>query len=297
MSLLDYIKSFSKKALNNSNYPAILLNSELQNQLNERGFIKIKLLDETTVKDLLNFFRSRPNPKNEKFGFHVTLDLKSSAEIDEISNFIKNTIQPFADAFFKDYKFISPRFAVKEPNENSLIPPHQDWSFVDEEHFQSYNLWIAITPSTFRNGTLGFLPGSHNKLTNIRATPLPLFKVPFNDYAYELTESLEFIELEEGEAFFFNNRLIHASKPNTTSEARINIAIETTHKEAALLHYNLSPDNKTILEYQIDESFFTKYSNAKLTEMYSKKIHISDYPMIRKHRYHREVINKKKLIG
>lgn len=178
-----------------------------------------------------------------------------------------------------------------------MVPPHQDWSFVDETEFQSYNLWIALTPTKLNNGTLGFLKGSHNKLKNIRATPLPIYKVPFHDYAFDLLDELKYIELEPGEAFLFNSRIIHASKPNISNDARINIAIEITNKTAQLIHFNLQPDNKTIHEYFIDNNFFNLYSNAKLTEIFKSKKNTIEYKINRTFKYKQEYINKQELLA
>ncbi len=250
---------------------------DLQVLLDTKGFVKLQLLPAAIVSELLDIYNNNPNPKNPYFGFHVTLDLSAPEKINDISRKIDALIRPYAGAFLENFQFISPRFAVKEPNRNSHIPPHQDWSFVDESVYQSYNLWIALTPSTLDNGTLGFLKGSHNILTNIRATPLPIFQVPFHDYAYELSDELEYISLAPGEAFLFNSRIIHASHPNTTDKSRINIAVEITSDKAALQHYYLSPVGNKIESYTIDGAFFTKYSNAKLTEMYKQHKTIPDY--------------------
>lgn len=297
---LKYInKLYNINNIINDSYSNLTLLNDfklIQSDFYKNGFVKVKLLDENQCLDLLNFYKNSPNSKNDKFGFHVSLDLEHAELINTISNKIINIIKPSVDNIISDYQFISPRFAVKEANQNSLVPPHQDWSFVDENKYQSYNLWIALTPSTIQNGTLGFLKGSHQKLSNIRATPLPYFKVPFHDYAYELLDEMEYIELEAGEALLFNSRIIHASKPNSTNDARINIAVELTHKDAPLIHYNLQSDNHTIYEYEIDNSFFTKYSNLKLTDLYFRKELIKDYKFIRKFKYNFEKISKAYLL-
>ncbi len=253
----------------------------LQNTLDNEGWVKFQFLPESVVKELIALYHYMPNAKNDFFGFHVSLDIFNPQIINEIASKISLSIQNFSDNFFENYKLISPRFAVKEAHQNSLIPPHQDWSFVDEDLYQSYNLWIALTPSTLKNGTLGFMRKSHKVLKNFRATPLPIFQVPFHDFANELIEDIEYIELEPGEAFFFNSRIIHASKPNISENKRINIAIELTHKDAPLIHFYKSPISGKIEQFEIDSTFFNQYSNAKLTEMYHKKESITNYKKIK----------------
>ena len=271
--------------------------NDLQQKLNNKGFIKINLLPDITVKELLEVYNHYPNPKNNYFGFHVTLDLTAQDTISLISGKITSLIQTYTDKYFIDYRFISPRFAVKEPTANSDIPPHQDWSFVDESRYQSYNLWIALTPSTIENGTLGFLKGSHNVLSNYRATPLPIFHVPFHDYAYDLINELEFVTLEPGEALLFNSRIIHASKPNKSNAARVNIASEITSKNAELKHYYLSPNNQKIEQYAIDADFFTLYSNAKLTALFNQHKSITEYPVQAVFSNQTEKISKNELLS
>jgi hypothetical protein len=266
-------------------------NSYLQNELDKQGYVKLDLLPLDVAEELSTYYNRMPNSKNDAFGFHVTLDLNSEEKINEISTFISSKIKPFSEQYFNNYKFISPRFAIKEPNQNSMIPPHQDWSFVEEEKYESYNLWIAITPSTDQNGTLGFIPGSHLKLKNIRATPLPIYKVPFCHFAMDLLPHINFESLNIGQAFLFNSKIIHASKPNVTNKARINIAVEITDKEAQLKHYYLNPNSNKVEEFNIDESFFNKYSNAKLTELYKQGKGIDFYEKCNILEYKPEKIN------
>ncbi len=274
----------------------ILRDNILNEKLHTDGYVKIPLLQTEAIQRLLQLYNNSPNAKNPYFGFHVTLDLQSSEQIENISKEIVSVIDDAVQEFLQGFKYISPRFAVKEASQNSLIPPHQDWSFVDESLYQSYNLWVAVTPCTLQNGTLGFLKDSHSKLSNIRATPLPIFEVPFQEYAYDLTESLDFVELQAGDALLFNSRIIHASKPNTTAHPRVNLAIEITDAQAPLIHYNISADRRRIRTYAIDESFFYKYSNAKLTDMYKNKKDIIDFPKLAEFENKIIKISKKELL-
>ena len=268
----------------------------LQSELDEKGFVVLDILPKNIVDQLLDYYQSMPNAKKEAFGFHVTLDLTSAEKIEQIAQYIRDFIQPFTDEYFADYRFISPRFAVKEAHQNSLIPPHQDWSFVDESIHQSYNLWIAITPSTNDNGTLGFIPNSHRVLDNIRATPLPIYQVPFHDYAMELSSEIQYFPLQPGQALFFNSRIIHASQPNITDKARINIAVEMTSREAGLIHYYLSPEDGQIVQYDIEDNFFNEYSNAKLTKLYQEKKFIEQFSEVKRFKYKPKDISKKELL-
>ncbi len=295
---LLFNKNTKNKIGNQKPYPnPILKNSDLQKEIDNVGFIKIKILTEKQITEIRNFYNTKQKSNLDKFGFHTSVDLEDINTINEIAEFLKKNLEEELPKYFTDYQIISPRFIIKDPNLNSLIPPHQDWSFVDETQFQSYNLWISITPTTIKSGTLGFLKNSHNKLSNIRATPLPIFKVPFHDYSYKLLDKLEYYELNAGEAFLFNSRIIHASKPNETDSQRIVIASEITNKDAQLIHYNLQPDNKTIYKYHINNSFFSRYNNKKLTKMFYNKENIEGFNLVSKFTHKVDRINLNKLIN
>jgi hypothetical protein len=87
--------------------------------------------------------------------------------------------------------------------------------------------------------------------------------------------------MKPGEVLMFDNRTIHASPPNTTSEIRLAAGVGITQKDAQLIHYNLKPDgtNKTILKYNIDPDFYLKYENSTLANMFDKKELIEGYEL------------------
>jgi hypothetical protein len=90
---------------------------------------------------------------------------------------------------------------------------------------------------------------------------------------------LKTLEMKAGETLFFDNRTFHASPPNTTNQIRLAAGVGITQKDANLIHYYLKPDgNKnTILKYNVDEDFFLKYDNARLSQMYENGEVITDY--------------------
>jgi hypothetical protein len=77
--------------------------------------------------------------------------------------------------------------------------------------------------------------------------------------------------MKAGESLIFNNRLIHASTPNNSNNARIAVGIGIAQKEVQLRHYYLSPvgGNKESIEvYEVDADFYNVYSNLDLRNLY-----------------------------
>ena len=112
-----------------------------------------------------------------------------------------------------------------------------DWNFVDENQFCSATVWTALVDVTEQNGALGVIRGSHTIFNHKRSSPSPQSKSPLSDHVFTLFPFVEIIEMKAGESLIFNNRLIHASPPNLSNQARIAVGIGITHSEAQLNHF------------------------------------------------------------
>jgi ectoine hydroxylase-related dioxygenase (phytanoyl-CoA dioxygenase family) len=76
---------------------------------------------------------------------------------------------------------------VKEKNPVSVVPPHQDWSFTDEDQgFISATVWTALVDTDMNNGAMGVIVGSHKFFNHHRASPAPEFKAPFDGYMFSV---------------------------------------------------------------------------------------------------------------
>jgi NAD-dependent DNA ligase len=105
--------------------------------------------------------------------------------------------------------------------------------------------------------------------------------------------------MKAGETLFFDSRTFHASPPNINSDIRLVASIGITQKDADLIHYYLKPDgNKnTLLKYKVDEDFFLKYYNARLSNMYNKGEIITDYEVVEEINYTFEKITSEAMIN
>jgi ectoine hydroxylase-related dioxygenase (phytanoyl-CoA dioxygenase family) len=73
-----------------------------------------------------------------------------------------------------DAQVFTASYVVKEPNPLSVVPVHQDWSFVDDEgEYCSTTCWIPLMDVNEENGALGIVTGSNNYYDVIRASPSP----------------------------------------------------------------------------------------------------------------------------
>lgn len=219
-----------------------LLNDEEQQSLDENGFVKFSLFNEEQAQYALGIYQKYNAEQVFQKGLHYTAN-QISEESYKLTQLLLDDFSPVLQEKISNFKFIQSSFIVKKNSSpESLVPPHQDWSFVDESsRFNSYTLWIMVSEADEDMGAIGFVKESHKKLLQIRYTPEGQF--PGLDYLQNTfkREEEEFFSLKKGEAVLWNNRTIHMTLPNLSNEDRVVMAFGLCDEEAQLKLYFKSP--------------------------------------------------------
>jgi ectoine hydroxylase-related dioxygenase (phytanoyl-CoA dioxygenase family) len=257
----------------------LFLDKSHQEEFELKGYLKLPALGESEIADLRSFYQSLNLIDNKGYGFHVGMDNKDKELVSKMVNTIKSIALPKIQPYLVENQLFTASFVVKEPNPQGVVPPHQDWSFVeDEENFCSVTCWIPLQDVSIENGCIGLINGSHHFFDAFRASPSPQVGTPLKEHMFTIFPFLELVQMKAGEALIFNNKTIHASPPNTTSESRLAIGLGFTQKEASICHYYLKPGSQnTVLKYKIDSDFFLKYDNANLSKMFDEGRQIQGY--------------------
>ena len=254
----------------------------IQASFEKNGFVKISALDDEEVKSLLSFYESIAFKDEAGFGFHISMDQQDKSLVKTILDRLFQVALPKLEPQLNNAKPFVGSFVIKEPNPKSIVPVHQDWTFVeDEDQHCSMTCWIPLVDVNIDNGALGVIKGSHNYFNNLRPSPSPQVPSPISEHMFSVFPYLQLIEMKAGEALFFDNRTFHGSPPNTTDKTRVAFGIGFTQQEAKLVHYYLKPDGKkdTALKYKIDPDFFLKYENSRLSKMYDNGELIEGYEL------------------
>jgi hypothetical protein len=246
---------------------AIFKNPTYNKQITETGFIKIPFLEEAALEELRVIYNQKKDRTYKKeYGFSLSIDGTDANELNNTIALLRDFFRNKLSSLLIDVNSYGETFLEKEPNPNSFVPPHQDWSFTDEKNFNSYKAWIPLQDTTIEMGTLGFIIGSHRFCDDLRGSPLPFFTTALDSHTSELFNYLNFIEIKKGEAFFFDDRILHGSLPNTSTQVRLAVGFGFIAKEAPMYHYHLDKHNR-VHQYSINADFFLHYSNAKLKAM------------------------------
>ncbi len=248
----------------------IFKSDQLQKQFEQYGFVKLPLLEAEEIDFLKDFYLKQEFDNKIESGFHISLDNQDEDLVKDVGTKIQEILEPKTSDFLDDCQIFTASYVIKEPGLKNIVPPHQDWTFVDEREFCSLTVWTPLQDVNEENGGLGVIPGSHRLFDHPRSSPSPQSRSPLSDHIFTLFPYVQMIDLKAGETLIFDNRLIHASPPNLTDKARLAVGIGITHKEAGLKHYYQNPQKteEELIEYDVDPSFYTYFNNKRLSDLF-----------------------------
>ncbi|MDI1280368.1 phytanoyl-CoA dioxygenase family protein [Brevundimonas sp.] len=139
------------------------------------------------------------------------------------------------------------------------VPIHQNPSFVDEPRYKSVSLWIPLGDTSKQNGTVGVLPGSHNRFNRMRAGNMAHEDV-FAEVQHKLEHELIVpVDLKKGEILALDDSIIHWSYPNVSDTRRTAVQLIMVPRGVPHIYYYYdedSPDGPMMDLYAVDHRFF-----------------------------------------
>ena len=221
------------------NIKPLFSNTEMQKRFDKKGYLKLPALNTTEVNNLLHHFKegktgSLPVTVTEKILTHL-----------------------YSEGIFapESAKVIDARLEVKT-NTSEPDTIHQELSYVDETKYCAVTCWLPLTDVSINNGTLGFIDGSHLFVGNTRPLLQPRVSYKFKGSQLDIFPYLQTVDLKEGEAIIFDNRIFHCSLPNNTPGAVLAINIKLADARAQL-YYTAENNAKNDAALQYNYPVFT----------------------------------------
>lgn len=236
--------------------PSILQNSDCAAQLERQGYSVLPFLNERETTSLTHFFNSHHTALPE--GMYATAHSVDLGLRKIMNDEIKSVCARAINATFQHATPLGATFMVKSKGEHGSLPPHQDWSIVDESQYNSYNIWLPLVDVSEINGTLLILPGSHKLIKNVRGLNIPS---SFQKVQEELQQYLIPMKMKAGEALVYDHRLLHASGINQTNTPRLAVVYGIVPAGASMRYYYGTEAN--IQEYECTPDF---YFNEEITK-------------------------------
>lgn len=229
----------------------------LSEKLLKNGFVILDLINVDEVDYLNSLCHQYLKTQQQDFvsGSHFL----PKEDADFINQELHRIIKPKTDVLFPELELLGGTLATKIQGK-SVLKAHNDWDIVDEKLYNSYNLWLPLVSTNQQNGTLGLIPNSHAWKHTHRG-----FNIDgrFENFTNEFIKIGIEPELKAGQAILYNHRLIHFSRPNTTSQPR-NVAIIGMKDKAATLQISLSVEPQIIETYQAEQADFYQFDVEKI---------------------------------
>ncbi|MDA9121145.1 phytanoyl-CoA dioxygenase family protein [Flavobacteriales bacterium] len=224
---------------------------ELNKKLVIQGYVTLPVLSVSQVDEFRELYKKHHPTDPDTFYksyFSNDRDYKLAVEAAIIDAF-----QETLTKYFIDYHSFGGMFVIKPKGENGQIPPHQDWSFVDETKYWSLNAWCPLIDTTGENGNIQILPGSHLFRDTIRGSGTP-------DHYYNLHDRIQAdvvdIPLNAGECVFFHHGILHCSTFNNNESARVSLGLSLVQKTAPIEYHFLNEGDEFADRYLIDNTDF-----------------------------------------
>jgi hypothetical protein len=245
----------------------MFLNEAFHQFFKNNGFVKFPLLNEVELDRLRALYEKtkKDSGLDEKL-FFTSIWSDSQKYRESVDQELKLILEPALQRELSNFQSVFANFMVKNQGDDSQLNPHQDWSFVDEEQYDSITVWIPLCDVTKMNGALEVYRKSHRMENYIRArfqnNP---FQTQMQDIALNRMES---ISMKTGEVLFVNSRTIHGSPPNLSNSQRVVASIVIAPKAATLLHFVQDQEDKNqAYKLEVDPRFYVNYSCFDYPEM------------------------------
>lgn len=174
---------------------------EEKNEVNffKNGFAKFQLLNSNEVESIKKFYNEEVafhQNISGKGGFHTTSNTHNLSLLNKVDKYLKESLINRLNEHLINSTYTICNYLVKEADQNSEVPPHQDWLLVDETKFISFNIWICIDEANEKSGCLKIIPKSQRINFSHRADDIPRF---FDQFKEDLSHHFLNIPTKPGE--------------------------------------------------------------------------------------------------
>lgn len=243
------------------NWLDVFNDSDLNDTLKRDGIVKFNIPDfnaesySQLLKDIVDGY---PHEFESTFYGSVSIaDLDIKRKVDtEIASLLTSKLT----SSFVNHRLLTYFFLVKGKGDNSVLRLHQDWNIIDERKYRAYNLWIPLSDSSVKNGTLFAIKGSHNFPLNIRGAAIP------PKYASQFETAKKYLtpfNVKTGEALLFDSSLLHYSPPNHSKNSRTAIInnVIPADAETMCFHGKEKDGQLEVNRYDVPDDLFIHYND------------------------------------
>lgn len=232
-------------------------------ELYQKGYsIKKNFLGKNEVSSLLEKFNELHSIEAPTGGFFVSIYSKNLEYRKTIHDYLFEKLDSKFSEIFCDYKYTCLNYAAKYRGDNGELFIHQDMAQINEDDFAQVGIWIPLVDVSLENGTLGILPYTHFTIPPHRSL---YHDLPYSKIYDTVQDYMQPVEMNAGDLFLFDIRLLHKSYVNKTSTPRVSIATSLVPKEApfCMTYRDESTDDRKFELLEIDDNFYLEFADFK----------------------------------
>ncbi len=229
---------------------SVFVNEDLNNLLNEQGYVIIKkFLSTTQTQTLVDFHQQSGSDKcRASFTTFAAEDFNYKKSVDE------KIKEAFASSFIEhingQYTPFWGNFFTKLPGGPSM-PLHADWQYANEPNEISFNIWTPLIDTNTDNGAFGVVPKSHKVVNQPRGINLEQFYLERGE-EIKLKHG-QTLYLNCGDAIIYDHRLLHFSLPNNSNAARLAATLVGVNKNSEIVHYAADYEGGAVFKYKFSD--------------------------------------------
>ena len=236
----------------------IFKNKELQSVFDREGLVTVSFAGTKEIDDLISVYEGL---EGEKFpGFHASMFQTQKEYKLQVDKAIRLVIEPKLPLIFRGFRFLYGNFMIKEPDNNSRMKMHQDWTYVNEDQLCSLAIWFPLQDTNSQNGCIYFLKKSHAIKNPLRG---PGIICPYDEIDPAVLENYLFpVPLKAGEAVIWDHRVLHASPPNLTNKHRLASTAILVPENEQIIHCYREPEWPAgeVEKFEVDSDFYMDYA-------------------------------------
>lgn len=252
-------------------YPALcevsrsFAHAAIDDVLHRQGYVTFPFLDAAEI-DRLAAAISAAEGVHDRGDVHIPTHFRLSAFSNDgaykerLYDAVWECLKDRVEAVLPGFEPLVINLFDKQPSSGyDPVPIHQNPSFVDEPAHKSVSLWIPLDDVEKENGTVGVLPGSHNRFNRMRAGNMAHEDI-FAPVQRELEEELFVpVVLKKGEVLALDDSIIHWSYPNVSDRPRVAVQLIMVPKGVPHIYYfydDETPGHPMMDLYAVDRHFF-----------------------------------------
>lgn len=189
------------------------------------------------------------------------------------SDLALSVLEPHLSRLFVDHVPLLASYVTKWPGDDSIFALHEDRTHVDPDRYVAANMWIALDDvgPDIPNGGLEIVPYSNKITPKWVGSETPDVLRPYEPFLLERTERPA---VPAGSAVIYDNRTLHGSPPNTTSEVRVAVAYEIVPRGVEIIH-TLATSRRHRKVYRVDADFLLDHNPMRV-----RQPDLDPYPLV-----------------